>query len=316
MRKNGFFIFVILLLNLWACNQDNEKIKIGYVQIVDDVVLNVAKDELFKTLADSGFVNGENIKIIENIAQGDLSMLPTIFQSLIAQNVDMIITCGTPCMIGATQAVRDIPLVFTVAFGPEQVGMKSIPHNLYGAYDPLNTSGFVSMMQEFLPDLKRVGMPYNNSEANAEYSAKRFSKEFSERNIQLVTGSVTNINDLVMVCQSLVSQDIDAILVSADNLIFNGLNVVIKIAEENKIPLFVSDIVQVDKGAAAGQGVSYKLWGRKSALKAISILKGRDVIQNIEPFTEEEFTINLKACEKQGLIVPESLIEKADRLIE
>lgn len=315
MKNVRILVLCVLSVLSVCCSSDNDKIKIGYVQIVDDPALNGAKEELFKVLSDSGFVDNSNIKIIDCNAQGDMSMLTTIFQSLKSSNVDMIITCGTPCMLSAAQQIEDIPVVFTVAFSPEQVKMKTIPSNLYGTYDPLNTSGFVSVMKEILPEIKRVGMPYNNSEPNAEYSAGRFADEFVKNNIEVEKGSVTNVNDLVLVGQSLAAKDIDAFIVSADNVVCNALSVLIKIADENDIPLFVTDESQVYKGASVGHGVSYKMWGNKSGHKAVEILKGREVYNKIEPITEEGLIINKEACEKQGLLIPESIIERADSII-
>jgi putative ABC transport system substrate-binding protein len=306
----------IALLALTACNQGAKKTTIGYVQITEDAVLNTAKAGVFKALADSGFADGQNIHVIDNNAQGDLSMITTILQSLKSQNVDLIITNSTPCMVAAAQSVSNIPIVFTVAFSPDQVKMKSTPSNLYGIYDPLDAAGFVSMMQECLPGLKRVGLPYNNSEPNAEYSANVFTNEFEKRGIAVIKTTVNSANDLVMVGQYLKSQNLDAIIVAADNTVYMGLNVLAKMAAESKIPLFVSDPHQAEKGAAIGMGVNYERWGYLSGLKAVEILKGRTIQQNIEPITQMELLINKKACEAQGLVLPQSVMDKATRIIE
>jgi putative ABC transport system substrate-binding protein len=95
-----------------------------------------------------------------------------------------------------------------------------------------------------------------------------------------------------------------------------GLNVLAKIATESKIPLFVSDPHQAEKGAAIGMGVNYERWGYLSGLKAVEILKGRTIQQPIEPITETELLINKKACEAQGLILPQSLLDKATRILQ
>jgi putative tryptophan/tyrosine transport system substrate-binding protein len=169
--KSPVFVFIFaLVVGLTACNQSLKKITIGYVQITQDPVLDAAKAGVFRALSDSGFVIGQKIKVIDNNAQGDLSMINTILQSFLSQNVDMIITNSTPCMATAAQTVHSTPVVFTVAFGPEQVGMKTIPENLYGVYDPLKSVEFVDLLLECIPNLKKVGIPYNNAEPNAEYS--------------------------------------------------------------------------------------------------------------------------------------------------
>jgi len=176
MKKIPVIAFCILLATIFGCSPGERKTTIGYIQITEDEVLNKAKKGFFEALSDSGFVDGQNIKIIDNNAQGDLSMIPTILQSFKSQGVNLIVTNSTPCMLAAAQQVSDIPVVFTVAFSPEQVGMKTTPGNLNGIYDPLNAERFVSMMQECIPMLKRIGLPYNNAEANAEYAAKVWEK--------------------------------------------------------------------------------------------------------------------------------------------
>jgi putative ABC transport system substrate-binding protein len=313
------FIILLSLFSLGfllSCEQGEKKLKIGYVQITEDPVLNAAKKGFFKALADSGFVDGENIKLIDNNANGDLSMVITILQSLQSQNVDMIVTNSTPCMVAAAQLVRDIPVVFTVAFSPEQVALKSTPLNLYGIYDPYDTKTFVELMKECLPGLKKVGIPYNSSEANAEYSAKMFMAEFEKNGIEVIPTLVNSTNEILTAGQYLTSRNVDAILAAADNTIYLGLNALGKIASENKTPLFVTDPIQAGKGAAIGLGVNYDRWGYLSGAKAVELLKGRNVIKRIEPITEMELIVNKTACKQQGMIVPHSIMDKATKVLE
>ena len=311
MKTILHFAAYFILLLFTACSQSERKTTIGYVQITEDEVLNTAKEGVFAALKDSGFIEDQNIKIIDKNAQGDLSIIVTILQSLQVQNVDLIITNSTPCMVAAAQSVSNIPIVFTVAFSPEQVGMKATPANLYGVYDPLDAEKFVSMMLECLPKLKRVGLPYNNAEPNAEYSAKVFSEEFEKRGIQVVKATLNSANDLTLVGQYLTSQNISAIIAAADNTVYMGLNALGKIAAESRIPLFVTDPHQAKKGAAIGMGVNYQRWGYLSGLKAVELLQGRSVMKKIEPITDSELLINTKACKAQGLVVPQSILDKA-----
>lgn len=315
MKKLVCIIFIISAILLQACNTGEKKIKIGYLQITEDETLNTAKKSVFQALSDSGFVDGENIKIIDNNAQGDLSMIIMILQSFQSQNVDLIITNGTPCMVAAAQYIKRIPVVFTVSFGPEQVGLKNNSSNIYGIYDPLDVEQFVSMMLECMPELKRIGLPYNNSEPNAEYSAKKFIKEFERLGVEVVTTSVTSVNDLIMAGQYLKGQHIDAMVVTADNTIYMGLNVLGKIADDSNIPLFVTDPLQVKKGAAIGLGVNYERWGYLSGQKAVEILKGRIMNNKIDPISESDLIINQNASHAQGLIIPETILKQATHTI-
>lgn len=315
MPAKLIYALLVLFFAFSACNNGPQKIKIGYVQITEDPVLNKAKAGLFKALADSGFIDGENVRIIDNNANGDLSMIITILQSLQSQGVDMVITNSTPCMVSAAQIIKDIPVVFTVAFSPEQVQLKSTPANLYGVFDPLDVSAFINMIQACMPGLERVGLPYNNAEPNAEYSAKKLMAEFEKRGVEVITTSVTSSNDLLMAAQFLTGKKVDAIVASADNTVYLGLNVIAKAAAESKIPLFVTDPNQAEKGAAIGMGVNYERWGYLSGLKAVELLKGRAVSSKIEPLTELELLVNVKACNTQGLMIPQNILDKATKLI-
>ena len=317
MNKSNIFLSILILLFLVACQSTPRKITIGYIQITEDPVLNAAKSGVFRALADSGFVNGVNIKVLDNNAQGDLSMINMILQSLVSQNVDLIITNSTPCMVAAAQTVRTIPVVFTVAFSPDQIGLKTKPDNLYGVYDPLNVKAFVDLMQECIPQLKRIGIPYNNAEPNAEYSVKVLSKEFADRGLTLVKASVTSSNDILQAGQYLAGQQIDALVAAADNTIYMGLSVLAIVASDQKVPLFVTDPLQAEKGAAMGLGVNYDQWGYETGLKAVEILKGRiPQEKKIEPILKYDLTVNAKACADQGLVIPEKVAGKAGKIIK
>ncbi|HOO85879.1 MAG TPA: ABC transporter substrate-binding protein [Prolixibacteraceae bacterium] len=315
MKIRHFLIAAFVILSTLACTQGEKKIKIGYIQITEDPVLNTAKEGLFKALADSGFIDGQNIRIIDNNANGDLSMIITILQSLQSQGVDMIITNSTPCMVSAAQIIKEIPVVFTVAFSPEQVKLKSTPENLYGVYDPYNSTDFVSLMQKFIPGLKKVGLPFNNAEANAEFSAKKLSAEFNARGIEVITANVNSPNDIINAGQYLADKNVDALLAAADNTVYLGLNALANIADEKEIPLFVTDPNQSEKGAAVGMGVNYERWGYLSGQKAVELLKGRTLNKKIEPITEMEFIINQKAATAQKLQIPQDILEKATKVI-
>lgn len=316
MKQTNLFLSILVLVILFGCQSASNKITIGYVQITQDPVLDAAKTGFFRALADSGYTNGKNVNVLDNNAQGDLSMINTILQSFISQNVDLIVTNSTPCMLAAAQTVRTIPVVFTVSFGPEQVGMKTIPENLYGVYDSLKVTEFVDLMLECIPHLSRVGIPYNNSEPNAEYSFKVFSSEFSRRGIIVATTSVNSSNDILQAGQYLAGQQIDALLVAADNTVYVGLPVLAKLASDQKIPLFVTDPIQIEKGAAIGNGIDYDKWGYLSGLKAVDLLKGRiSPEKKIVPIYDFELVINRKACTQQGLIVPEKVTARASRII-
>ena len=306
---------MVLALCIWGfsgCTPKGSVVTVGFVQIADDPVLDRARTGVMRALADSGFTEGQNLKVIYQNAQGDLSMVTTILQGFQSRGVDLILTNGTPCMTAAAHSVKQTPVVFTVSFSPEQVGIQLVPNNLWGVYDPFRADLFANLITECIPGIKRIGLPYNNAEPNAEYSAKRMKAEFALRGIEVVAASVTSVNDILMVGQYLAGEKVEAMVVAADNTVFLGLNALAKEAEKHKIPIFVSEPLQTEKGAAVGFGIDYDTWGYESGLKAIDILKGRASGKSaISPIEAYRIIINHPAAQRQGLILPESLLERA-----
>jgi len=306
----------LALYLLCSCNTEPSGLTVGYVQITPDPVLEVARTGLFRALSDSGLHVGQQIQLMDLNAQGDLSMITSMLQSCQARNPALIITSGTPCMFAAAQQVQETPVVFTVSFAPQAVGLKQVPGNLYGAYDPLLAGETVALIQECLPEARKVGIPFNNAEPNAVFSADVFRKELEKAGLEVLTASVTSPNDIMMAGQYLTGQQVDLILVAADNTTYLGLNTLARVAADSRTPLFVTDPIQAEKGASVGFGVNYDQWGYQSGLLAVEILRGRVPQPPIQPITQYELIINEKACREQGWSVPGSVRERAERLIE
>jgi len=144
---------------------------IGIVQITEDPKLDVARNSVIQALGDEGFIEGKNIRIEYQNAQGEIPNISLIIKNFLSKKVDMIITNSTPCMVAAAQMVKGIPVVFTVAFSPEQVGIKEVPLNLYGAYDPYEMDDFVQLIRSSLPQVKKIGILCNSAEPNARFGA-------------------------------------------------------------------------------------------------------------------------------------------------
>ncbi len=239
-----------------------------------------------------------------------------IINSFVASGVDLIITNSTPCMTAAVQNVKNIPVVFTVSFSPAQTGIKNVPPNITGYYDPFEMAGFIDIIKQVIPNVKTIGIPMNPSEPNSVFASKEFKKEAAKNGINTIEMAVSGTNEIMTVGQALVSKGIDAIVVAADNTVYVGLNALSEICVKNKIPLFVTDAFQTEKGAAIGYGLSYEQWGYKSGLYAAEILNGKSVSQlPIAELKNYQLVINKKITDRIGLVLTDSLQNKAIKII-
>jgi putative ABC transport system substrate-binding protein len=317
--KVRLFSAVLICVGLFtACGRSTKSnlYKIGFIQITENPLLDEARTALIATLQDSGLVDGDNIRILYRNAQGEISNISLILQSFQAAKVNMVITNGTPCMVAAVQTFHDIPVVFTVAFSPEQLGLTLTSSNVAGVYDPLDMEYFVGMIKSILPNCSRIGLPYNPAEANSAYAAKRLQNVCKKNNITLETMTVASSNDVLQTGNALVLKKVDAFAVAADNTIALALDALVKISHEHKIPIFITEPSEVRRGLLAGVGISYADWGRESGALAAAIIKGHILPPPvIHSATHKNIILNRKTAQLFGLTLPPELVQQATEVI-
>ena len=218
-------------------------------------------------------------------------------------------------MSAATKVNKTIPVIYTVAYSPLQMGVNK-PDNMTGVYDSLDMSGMLNNVIRVLPGIKVIGTVYNPSEPNAEFAVKKLEEECKKRDIELIKTTILSVNDIELSVLTLADKGVQAIIESSDNVVFTGIELVVKICNRRKIPLFVTEPVQTGRGAVLGYGVDYESWGQESGKLAVRILNGEkpNAIPDV-PLLKRQLIINLKAEKLQGVIIPQSLLETADKVI-
>lgn len=280
---------------------------IGIVQLVEDPQLDLARRGVIEELAAAGFVESDSFGIVYRNAQGELGHLPLILDRFRARHVRLVVTIPTPSTVAAVKAIKDIPIVFTVCSPPDEVGIPASTPNLYGYYNPLNLDPFLALIRECIPDIRRVGHVYNPAEINAVFAGGRLTRACARAGLRLEQVTVANVNDAPAAVQSLAGRGAQCIVVSADNMLYSGLAAV-------KLPVFVTDPCIVGNGAALGYGLDYYEWGSLSGRIAAQLLRGeRPAEPIVRPDTDYRLYANRRACEEQGLVLPETVASRVDR---
>ena len=121
---------VIMLSVLYSCSnnkensgKDDEIYKIGINQIVQHSALDSAREGFIDGLKEKGYVDGENIEIDYENAQGDVSIAQTISKQFVNNEVDMIFAISTSSAQSAYNATKEIPIVFTAVTDPVAAGI-------------------------------------------------------------------------------------------------------------------------------------------------------------------------------------------------
>jgi ABC-type uncharacterized transport system substrate-binding protein len=195
--------------------------KVAMVQIVDNPVIDESCDGVIKGLEEAHLKQGSDFVVRRYNAQGDATQLPLIMSAIKSEGADLVVTSGTPVMLAAANAIRDIPIVFTVGSDPKVVGVfrgDRRPPNITGVYDDPPVDLLLDLALKREPPLDTVGTVWDPSQPNSEISVKKLRKACQERKLKLVETNVAVVSDLPQATEALCQRNAKIIIISADNL--------------------------------------------------------------------------------------------------
>lgn len=317
---------VIMSMNLFACNNEENKnsssneikpLKIGVIQIAPHSSLDNCYEGLIEGLKEKGFIDGDNITIDFQNAQGEMSNSDLFAKNMVASKYDMIIGIATPSAMSAYSFAKDtdIPVVFTAVSDPVAAGivksMEKPEYNVTGTSDVLPLEAQIKMIRAFLPKGKKIGIIYTTSEPNSVSHLEAFKKIAPDYGFEIKAIGVTNASEVGSAATTLISQGVDCINNFTDNNVVNNLTTVLNIANEGNIPVFGSEIEQVKKGCLASESLDYLNLGKVTGKMAASILSGEAKASDIsvEVISDSEPVYNKEVLDKLGLTLPKEYKE-------
>jgi len=311
---------VLLVGQLVGCgSQDTGKVKVGITQIVEHPALDATREGFKEELAEQGYKEGEDVVYKYQNAQGDMSTAQTIANDFAQENLDLILSIATPTSQAVVNTIQETPILFSAVTDPEGAGLvKSLEQpqgNVTGTSDLTPVGKQFELFKKMDSSIEKVGILYNSGESNSVFLADLAEEAAKEEGLELIRGTLTSSSEVNQTAQSLVGR-VDAIYVPTDNTVVSAIQSVIKVANENNLPLIVADNNSVDAGALATMGIDYYKLGRQTGKMAVKILEGKDPAElPVERTEEAKLIINLKAAEKMNVEVPQELIDKASKVI-
>jgi len=322
MKKNGqwplisiIFLAFALIMLLPATGTCEKVYTIGITQIVTHPALDANRKGFIDQLAKEGFEEGKNVKYIFNNPEGDMSLAASIAQKFVAQKVDLILSIATPTTQACAKAVRgtDIPIVFGSLTDPVAADVV----NITGVSDWADVGTQIKLVKETCPDVKRLGVVYNAGETNSIVQVKELKKAAPDLGIdKVVEASAATTGDVLVAGRSLIGR-VDAIWVPTDNTIVSAFEALVKVCEDNNIPLFAADTATVDRGAIGTPGINYYVLGVECGKLAARILKGEKPANiAVQKCAMTDLYLNPSAAERFGVTIPESVMKKATKIVE
>lgn len=181
--------------------------------------------------------------------------------------------------------------------------------NCTGSSDRLNLEGQLKMIRAFQPDAKKIGILYNIAEANSASNLAEIKKIAPSYGFEIVEKGVQNAADIPAAATVLASQ-VDCINNFTDNLVVDNLPIVLATAKSNKIPVYGSEIEQVNKGCLASESLDYVALGKETGLLAARVLAGENAADTAVVLVKDSFPVyNADVAESLGLSIPDAYAE-------
>ncbi len=295
------------------------------MKLVSHPALDAEQKGVKDALAAAGFIDGQTVTIHEANAEGDIPTLTTIAQQFVDDDVDLIVTTTTPALQAAYKATKDLkkpPIVFNAVTSPYDAGVATAPDNHpswvigYQALAPVEDA--LALIPRLMPDIKTVGYIYNPAEANSVVNTKIAEPAAQALGLTLEVTQISNSSEVQAAAEALVARGVQAFFISTDSTVVASLEAIVKVANDNDLPLFANDPASAQRGAAVALGLDYYQDGLDTGALAVAILKGElDIAATpIDRQRKGSLVVNLAAATEQGLTIPDDLKAEAAQVIE
>ena len=292
---------------------------VAATQIVEHPALDAARQGVLDELNARGYETGKNLKWTYESAQGNTVTAGQIARKLSGEKPDVIVAIATPSAQAAATAARGIPVVFSAVTDP--VGAKLVPtlekpgKNVTGVTDMLPVAKHVELMKNLIPGIKTIGVIYNPGEANSVTTVNMVKEEAPKQGLSVVTAAATKSSEVQMAARSLIGKA-DIIYLPTDNTVISAAEAIIRVGEQNKLPIIAADTDTVKRGAIAAMGFNYYDMGRQTGAIVARILEGEQPGNiSVETVDTMELYLNLGAAKRMGVEVPQALQESAKEII-
>jgi putative ABC transport system substrate-binding protein len=279
--------------------------------------------EIDARLRELGWVEGENLLIERRYANGRTELLQPLAEELVRLKVDLIATTGTSVTVAAKNATSSIPIVIFGAGDPVGTGLVAslARHggNItgYSTAVPEHEAKALSLLHEALPAARRVALLGNSTNPMNSVAQKEDDRILRLLGMQPIVVAVANESELDDAIVEAARQRAQALLVPADALFFTHRVRIMETALRYALPTMTDDPDMLEAGAMLSYSNSSSEQYRRYAAFVDRILRGaRPADLPIEQANQFEFGINLKTAKALGITIPQSLLLRADQVIQ
>ena len=298
--------------------------RVGYLGIPSrEQALHLIKafEERLRSL---GYRDGDNVAIEYRFANGELERLPALAAELVRLGADVIVASSNPGTVAAMKATTTVPIVMIGGVDPVSTGLVASlarPGGNVTGLTPDAGSEILGkrfeLLKEILPNLSRVGILFNPDVAFNR--SRQTSMTATARTLGLTTIPVEarGLDALEQAFAMMVRESAQAFVMQGDSVLYNNRRQIVEMALRNHLPAASLQKEYADAGFLLTYGADTQDLYRRAAGFVDKIFKGANPAELlVEQPTKFELVINLKTAKALGVIMPPTLLARADEVIE
>ncbi len=271
-----------------------------------------------------GYVEGKNIQLDLRWGDGDLQRLPALAAELVRLNVDVIVAATSPAVLAARQATRTIPIVMPLTSDPVGDGLvASLAHpggNITGlsVMAPELGQKRLQLLKELFPNVAHTtDVLWNPAYVGMRARFEQTQVAAPAVGLSVRSVEVRDVQELDAAFEAIVREHPEALVLLVDPFTRSQRSRIVEFAAAQRLPAIYEASEFVEAGGLISYGPNIPDQFRRAATYVDRILKGaKPADLPIEQPTTFELAINIKAAKALGLKIPESILLRADKIVE
>ena len=274
----GILLTSLISLHQLKADKKKDVFRIGISQFITHQSLDATREGFVDELGKQGYIEGKNIEIDLQNAQGEQRNLKTISQQL-AESSDVVLAIATPSAQSLANTTQTTPVIFSAVTDPVSAKLvESREHpggNVTGTSDQSSDaiSTQINLIKKVLPKAKTIGILYTQSEPNSVVQKDEAKRLLEEKGFTVVEKTILDSNNVKAAAESLMAE-VDMVFVPTDNIISSTMETVKQVSIKHKVPVFGGSTEMVAVGGLYNYGTNYEELGRQTARMLVRVLKG------------------------------------------
>jgi len=304
--------------------QDAARIwRIGFLEAGAPAANQHFLDAFKSGLREQGYVERQNVVVVERWADGNVERFPVLLDELIQAKVDIIVVASTPGAVAAKAAVKTIPVIFVGAGDPVGVGIVASlgrPGGNLTGFSQAEEEGLVGkrieLFREAVPPIDRLALIWN-PRAPSVARLKEARSSAAKFKVTIRPFEVRDAKELDGIFATIAKERFTRLMVLADPLTVRNRVHIVELAAKSRLPAIYPFLEFAHVGGLMAYGPSIPELFRRAAGYVDKMVKGaKPADLPVEQPTKFDFVMNLKTAKALGLTIPRTVLARADEVIQ